>query len=510
MNLQTEVLIVGGGATGVGILRDLSLRGIPSLLIERGDLTSGASGRNHGLLHSGGRYAVSDPEAAKECIAENRILRQIAPHCIEETDGLFISLPEDGLDFRNRFLEACEEAKIPTTPLSREEALEFESELNPDLVGAVKVPDGAINPFELVLENAKDSERHGGKCILHTAVTSLLKEGDRIKGARAEDLITGEECLIHASYVINATGAWANQFLKLAGLHIGLALSKGALLVTNQRFNRRVINRCRLPSDGDIIVPNDTVSILGTTSVRSEEVDNFDVTAREVSLLVSETSKMIPAIKDARLIRAYAGIRPLFKSEESGEDRKISRGFALIDHEKRDGLQNLITITGGKLMTYRLMAEKTSDLLCQKMGVDTACSTHHKPLPGTERPLGIKDRLKSIGQVLSADRGEILCDCELIGREELEGLLKEKKLRDFQDILRRTRLAKGTCQGGFCVYRLLGMLHDLRMAEGDSNLILKGFLEERWRGIRPILWGAALKEEELIETIYKGIFNLSP
>ncbi len=508
MNLRTEVLIVGGGATGVGILRDLSLRGIPALLVERGDFTSGASGRNHGLLHSGGRYAVSDPEAAKECISENRILRQIAPHCIEETDGLFISLQEDSLNFRDRFLRACEEGNIPATLLSREEALALEPKLNPDLFGGVKVPDGAINPFELVLANAKDAERHGAKCILHAAVTSLLVEGRKIKGARAEDLVTGEEYLIDASYLINATGAWANQFLKLTGLRIGLALSKGTLLVTNQRFNQRVINRCRPPSDGDIVVPNDTVSILGTTSIRSEEVENFEVTPDEVSLLVNETSKMIPAIKGARLIRAYAGIRPLFKSEETGEDRKISRGFALIDHGKKDGLQNLVTITGGKLMTYRLMAERASDLICQKMGVDTACSTHLKPLPGAEKPIGIKDRLKKVGQALSADRGEILCDCELIGREEVEGLLREEKLKDLQDILRRTRLGKGTCQGGFCVYRLLGLLHDLRMAEGNSNQILKGFLEERWRGIRPILWGTALREEELLENIYKGIFNL--
>ena len=91
----------------------------------------------------------------------------------------------------------------------------------------------------------------------------------------------------------------------------------------------------------------------------------------------------------------------------------------------------------------------------------------------------------------------------------MEGLLKEEKLKDLQDILHRTRLAKGTCQGGFCVYRLLGMLHDLRMAEGDSNKMLKGFLEERWKGIRPVLWETSLREEELIESIYKGIFNLS-
>jgi len=90
----------------------------------------------------------------------------------------------------------------------------------------------------------------------------------------------------------------------------------------------------------------------------------------------------------------------------------------------------------------------------------------------------------------------------------VEGLLKEEKLKDLQDILHRTRLAKGTCEGGFCVYRLLGVLHNLIMMEKDSNKILKGFLEERWKGIRPVLWGTSLKEEELIENIYKGIFNL--
>jgi glycerol-3-phosphate dehydrogenase len=92
----------------------------------------------------------------------------------------------------------------------------------------------------------------------------------------------------------------------------------------------------------------------------------------------------------------------------------------------------------------------------------------------------------------------------------LEESLKKGDLKDLQDILHRTRLAKGTCQGGFCIYRLLGVLHDLKMSRGDSNSILKGFLEERWKGIRPILWGTTLKEEELIESIYKGIFNLTP
>jgi len=502
MRLQTEVVIVGGGATGAGVVRDLALRGIPSLLIEKGDFLSGASGRNHGLFHSGGRYVVSDPEAARECISENRILRKIAPHCIEETDGFFISLPEDGLEFRNRFIRACQDTTIPAQLLSRDEALALEPKLNPSLLSAIQVPDGAIDPFELVLSNAKDAEIHGAALLLHTEVTSFNVDGNRIKKVFAKDHLHGEEYQIEASYVINATGAWAGELLKRAGLRIPMTLSKGSMLITNQRFSQRVINRCRPPSNGDIVVPNHTVSILGTTSVRLEEVEQFEVTSQEVSLLIEETSKMLPDIKEARFIRAYAGIRPLFQSEEKDDDRAISRGFVLLDHEKRDGMKNLITITGGKLVTYRLMAEKTSDLLCRKMGIETGCTTHLKPLPGAQKPSGLKNRLAAMG------KEEVLCDCELVQKTEVEDVLREGKLKNLQDILHRTRMAKGTCQGAFCAYRLLGVLHDLRMVEGDSNQILNGFLEERWKGIRPILWGSALKEEELIEGIYKGIFNL--
>ena len=93
-----DVIIVGGGITGAGTARDCAMRGLSTLLVERFDFTNGATGRNHGLLHSGARYAVTDGESAEECIKENMTLRKIARHCVDETDGLFITLPED--DYR--------------------------------------------------------------------------------------------------------------------------------------------------------------------------------------------------------------------------------------------------------------------------------------------------------------------------------------------------------------------------------------------------------------------------
>jgi len=101
--IQTEVLVIGGGATGTGVLRDLAMRGFKTLLVEKGDLTAGTTGRYHGLLHSGGRYAVKDPQAARECIEENRILRRIMPQCIEDTGGFFVVTPWDDPGYAPRF-----------------------------------------------------------------------------------------------------------------------------------------------------------------------------------------------------------------------------------------------------------------------------------------------------------------------------------------------------------------------------------------------------------------------
>src|SRR5512139_1858326 len=117
-HLQTEVLVIGGGSTGTGVLRDLALRGFQCILIERRDLAHGTTGRYHGLLHSGGRYVVKDPQAARECYEENLILRRIMPHCIEDTGGFFVLTPWDDPAYAPRFQEGCRQAGIPVEDVS--------------------------------------------------------------------------------------------------------------------------------------------------------------------------------------------------------------------------------------------------------------------------------------------------------------------------------------------------------------------------------------------------------
>src|SRR5512136_299334 len=131
MTREFDILIIGGGATGGGTALDLALRGLKVALIERADLTDGTSGRYHGLLHSGGRYAVRDPESARECSTENRILRTIVLQAIEDTGGFFVTTPDDDPAFADKWLAACLACGIDAEEISVAEALRQEPVLNP-------------------------------------------------------------------------------------------------------------------------------------------------------------------------------------------------------------------------------------------------------------------------------------------------------------------------------------------------------------------------------------------
>ncbi|WP_077269812.1 anaerobic glycerol-3-phosphate dehydrogenase subunit A, partial [Klebsiella pneumoniae] len=332
--LDSEVIIIGGGATGAGIARDCARRGLRTLLIERHDIATGATGRNHGLLHSGARYAVTDNESARECISENRILRRIARHCIEPTNGLFITLPEDDLAWQQTFIDACQQAGIEATPLSPQEALRREPAVNPTLLGAVQVPDGTIDPFRLTAANMLDAREHGAQILTGCEVTGLLRRGDRVCGVQVYDRQLHQARTLYAGMVVNAAGIWGQRIAEYADLRITMFPAKGSLLILDHRINNLVINRCRKPADADILVPGDTISLIGTTSMHIpyDEIDDNRVTAAEVDTLLREGEKLAPVMGRTRILRAYSGVRPLVASDNDPSGRSVSRGIVLLDH----------------------------------------------------------------------------------------------------------------------------------------------------------------------------------
>lgn len=517
-----DVIVIGGGATGAGVSRDCSLRGLKVLLVERFDFTAGATGRNHGLLHSGARYAVTDRESATECIEENMILRRIASHCVEETGGLFITLPEDDLAYQQTFIDSCLAAGIGAEAIDPELARRLEPSVNPELTGAVKVPDGAIDPFRLTMANVLDAKLHGADVVTYHEVTDFVRSGNRIEGVVMKDLHNnGEEVRATADVTVNAAGIWGHMIAEKAGVSVKMFPAKGSLLIFGHRVNNVVINRCRKPANADILVPGDTVCVIGTTSDRVpfESVDNMEVTPDEVDVLMREGMKLAPSLATTRILRAYAGVRPLVASDDDPSGRSISRGIVCLDHATRDGLEGFITITGGKLMTYRLMAEWATNMVCNKLGrTGLKCETAERPLPGSEnngkkgdfRKAGAKaadgrhgSQASEIASDTAAKRA-LVCECEEVTVGEVEYAIDKLNVHSLLNLRRRTRLGMGTCQGQLCICRAAGLLEKKHGCVDRQLNDIKQFVNERWKGMKPVAWGDAVAEAQFMDWIYAG------
>ncbi|MFP4256590.1 MAG: anaerobic glycerol-3-phosphate dehydrogenase subunit GlpA [Desulfobacterales bacterium] len=518
--MQTRVLIIGGGVTGTGLARDLSMRGIPCIVVEKQDINAGASGGNHGLLHSGARYIVSDPASARECHDENLLLKKTAPHCIEETGGLFVAVKGDDEKYISQFPDACRKCGIPVRELDTKEARLMEPALSPDIIAAFSVDDATIDPFKLSLDNMACAKKQGSQVLCHSRVSGFEKQGGRIVRTHVTDELTGRNLCIEAEIVVNASGAWAGIIASLAGEGISMRYSKGSLAVTQNRIAGRVVNRLRMPTDGDILVPGGTVSILGTTSRRVESPDLIYPETREIDEIIDQGAAMIPELSATRYIRAYCGVRPLpagdGKNQNLRDDRSASRGYELIDHgDSPEGPGNFITITGGKLTTSRLMAEKTADMVCGKLGVNSPCLTGSRFLDDAVDAKWTEPAMAPIIWLRKSAASEdiLLCECEMIPQsvvdEISENICKQEARPGLKALGLRSRIGKGPCQGTFCSQRAVAYLYDqgyLNNREGVHEL--KAFLNERWRGQQPLLWNKSLIQAELMEAMHCGLFSL--
>jgi glycerol-3-phosphate dehydrogenase len=538
--MDTQVVVVGGGVTGVAVLRDLARRGIRAVLVERSDLGTGTSGRWHGLLHSGARYAVRDQESARECIVENEILRRIAPHTIEDVGGMFVLLPSDDEAYADKLAEGCQQSGIPVERLSGEEARRREPALSSDVRLAYAVPDAGIDSWALLRSMARDATEHGARVLVRHPVIGFERRDNHLNAVRVRDLVRGEDVLIGCEWVLNAAGAWAGQIGRLAGAPIRMIPGKGVMVVMALRYVHGVVNAMRRPADGDIVVPQHEVAVLGTTDDPVDDPDDISVSTADVDKMIDMCAQMVPAIAGGRALRAFAGSRPLYKPEPAAadpssgpgpepggvaaEDREISRTFTVIDHAGRDGLDNMFSIVGGKLTTCRQMAEALVDRLADRMGVTTPCTTATEPLPGADHGTHqLADPLARVERKVAY--GELLCECELVTREQVRAAI-DAGVDELEDLRRKMRVGYGPCQGGFCVWRAAAMLAegragaraaadgqrgDGRRAAGPDPLVnLERFIEERWRGQLSTIWGDQARQVLLNQAIYRGIFDLGP
>ena len=512
--LTADVVVIGGGSTGAGVARDAAMRGYSVVLLDRADLAQGTSGRFHGLLHSGGRYVVSDPESATECAQENEIISRINADAVERTGGLFVCTPGDDPAFADAFLAGASANRVPAREITIAEALRREPRLNPGITRAIEVADGSIDGWRLVWGLARSAEAYGARVLPYHEVKSITVANNHVTKVTAVDRATGETVTIDTGFVLNAAGPWAGQVAAMAGFHdVDVVPGRGVMVGMNHRLVNMVVNRCVYPTDGDIIVPVHTICVVGTTDVKVEDPDHLDVPRSEIDAMLNSGERLIPGIRQARIVHVWSGARPLIRDGRvaAADTRHMSRGMSIIDHLGRDGVAGLLTIAGGKLTTYRLMAQNIVDAMEAQTGSHHPCRTADEPVPDAGHNYQVTHRLADHEAADPADPGnEIICECELVTRAMLTGQMSGQPTGQFDDWRRQTRLGMGPCQGTFCGLRVAGLATELGLRDApESTALMRLFLQHRWLGIRPGLQGAQAKQAALSAAIIDGTLDLN-
>lgn len=491
------MVVIGGGATGCGVARDLTLRGCDVTLVEFDDLGSGSSSRFHGMLQSGARYAVSDTEYAAECARERETIVRIAPQAVETTGGLFVSLRDDPPDFADRFVEGCAQASIPCEELDPDRVMSEEPAISRDVRRAFTVPDATVHSWRLVNLLADDVRKRGGRVLTRHQVKGIVVDKGSVRGLKVAG--DGRDYELEADAVVNAAGPWSARVAEMVGQDVELELTKGSIIVLAHRLVSRAINRCRPPTSHDIIVPTGTVSLFGTTSEVVDDPDTTQVRPSEIQALLEGAEPLIPGIRQYRALRAWAGVRPLVKPEQWPADTPLPRRHHTIDH-KAHGVEGFFTVCGGSLSTHRSMAEDVADHVCRYFGINQPCSTACTPLEtGSSqwRPAAAYERAER-----EQTFADMVCECEAVSRAEIDELIRDVGIGDLHDLRRRLRVGFGPCQGTFCGCRVAELLV-AKHSELSVGRTLSGFWTERLKGGVRTAWGEQARQMLLSDAVYR-------
>jgi glycerol-3-phosphate dehydrogenase len=365
-----DVLVVGGGATGLGVAVDAAARGYRTVLLEQNDFAKGTSSRSTKLIHGGVRYLrQGNVSLVLEALRERGILRRNAPHLVHDVPFVVPSYdwwesPFYGIGLHLYDLLAGKEGFGASRLLSRAETLERLPTIETEgLRGGVLYYDGQFDDARLAVCLAMTAADLGAAVLNRTTVTALVKEGGLVRGVVARDGEEGRELTVRAKVVINATGAWADSLRRLddAAAAPLIRPSQGVHIVLDRRFH---------PGDAAIMVPHTDDGrvlfaipwhrrvVVGTTDTPIEEATlEPRPLAHELEFLLVHAARYLredPRPED--VLSAFAGIRPLVGNPAEERSAAISRDHTLLISEA-----GLVTITGGKWTTYRKMAQDTVD-----------------------------------------------------------------------------------------------------------------------------------------------------
>ena len=393
-----DLLVVGGGITGCGIARDAALRGLRVALVEKDDFASGTSSRSSRLVHGGLRYLEHGHlHLVFEASGERRRLLRLAPHLVRPLEFLWpvyagARVPQWKLNAGLTLYDALALFRNVGTHrrLSMRQIAAREPDLRREgLVRGARYFDAATDDARLTLANAIGAREAGAVVVNHARVMELLTSGAGAeRGARIHDLLSDIPIEVRAKVVVNATGPWSNELQALGDSTTNRTKVRGSKGVHIALAQERIGNHGALtllsPNDGRVmfILPSGRLTIVGTTDTFTDaHPDEVRASEREVSYLLDAANAFFPAARLVRedVISAWAGIRPLIASgAENANPTNASR-----EHAISDGANGVVSITGGKLTTYRVMAAEVVDVVAERLGQRrTRQATREAPLPG--------------------------------------------------------------------------------------------------------------------------------
>jgi glycerol-3-phosphate dehydrogenase len=534
--LRTQVLVVGGGINGTGIARDLALRGVDCVLVEKRELGSGTTWSSSGMIHGGLRYLQKDPEVTYHSCVDSGAIQRIAPHLVFRIPFLMPVFPEDalgpeiveiGLEMYDAFVPL--KNGRPHTRLSRAEALALEPALSPRIECAFTLDEWGVDAARLCAANALDAAEHGARVLTHSEVVGLLREpgSARVAGARVRDRIRGDELVVEAALVLNAAGPWGPALAELAGERFRLRPGKGVHLVFERRVSNLAIYAKGVDGRDMFTFPHEQNSMAGTTDDDYYgDLDKIETREDEVAYVLEAMERSIPRIREHRVVHAIQGVRPTLYGFGAYED-ELSRDYRVIDHGAEGGTPGLWTITGGKLAAYRLMAEDATDRLCAQLGVTAECRTAALPLPGGESRfdaaalsrrfgvgtaaalrLGFRHGVHAERVLAGAEATRTLCACEPVLEAELRNAARSEGLRKLSDCPLRMRLGNGACQGTSCAAFAAQVLADELDWDGARTVReVAELAAARWHDVAPALAGAQVAQMELHRAVFFGMIG---
>lgn len=382
-----DLLVIGGGITGAGIARDAALRGLAVALVEQDDFAGGTSSRSSRLVHGGVRYLEHGfLHLVFEASRERRTLLRTAPTLVRPlrfTWPVYAGARIPRWKLRAGLLAYDALALFRNVGahrgLSRDGVLREEPALEPTgLRGGAQYWDAGTDDSALTLANVLDARAHGAVVLNHAAVTSLTFDGARVNGAIVRDRIGGTTLRVGARHVVNAAGPWTDAIRQMEDPSATPAVlgTKGVhISVPARRVGNRAAVTMISAVDGRVMfcLPAGEQTVIGTTDTpTSARPDEVRATRADVEYLLQSANVFFPGARlgPRDVIAAWAGIRPLVASKAS-DPASMSR-----EHRITTGKSGMIAISGGKLTTYRLIAEQVVDLVVRRLRSDArGCTT---------------------------------------------------------------------------------------------------------------------------------------